>query len=132
MGMLFHRTEDARDVASPSVRATTEEYVATEKARSRAIASKFRGNQGILVWGTGDNFCRSAENEGPPSGLSNMVVLDRSPKEIQVGGQRYRTEDPLETIRSQPWPVVITISEGRESLLEQVRAIDPDRDVTFI
>ncbi len=132
LGMLFQRAKDPVGLISPSALISSERYIAAEKTRATVIASKLERNEGVLVWGTGDNFHRSVENDGPLSGLRNMVVLDRRPQEIVIAGERFQTENPLETIRNRPWPVVITISEGRDSLLRQVKAIDQERMVIFV
>jgi hypothetical protein len=103
-----------------------------EKQRAADVARQFELCDGLLIWGAGDNFFRSSENDGPISGLQNMLVLDRRQQDIEVGGRKYSTVDPTEGILRHPWPVVITISEGRKAIAEQVKNIDPTRRVFFI
>jgi hypothetical protein len=103
-----------------------------EKQRAKAVAGQFDAHEGVLVWGAGDNFFRSMENDGPLSQLNNMIVLDRRPQEIVIGEQKYTTENPHDGIRRHEWPVVITISDGRKSISEQVKQIDPARRIFFV
>lgn len=66
------------------------------------------------------------------SGLCNMVLLDRRPHVVTVGDLRLQTVDPQTGIRSCPWPVVVTISEGRKEISRQITGIDPERRILFI
>ncbi len=132
LGMLFRKGESATTISAPSILEATKRYISQEKERARKVAAQFDSYEGVLVWGAGDNFHRSAENDGPLSGLRNMMVLDRRPQEISVGGRIYATEDPHEGIWRYPWPVVVTISEARKSISEQVVQIDPRREVFFV
>jgi 2-polyprenyl-3-methyl-5-hydroxy-6-metoxy-1,4-benzoquinol methylase len=132
LGMLFRKGKEAVRLSSPSVLAPAKSYMSYERERARTVASELDAFEGILVWGVGDNFYRSSENGGPLTNLRNIVLLDRRIQEISIGGSVYRTEDPREGIRRLPWPVAITVSEGRKSLSDQVRQIDPHRPVFFI
>ncbi len=132
LGMLFKKGESATTISSPSILESTKLYIANEKERARKVVAQFDFYDGVLVWGAGDNFHRSAENGGPLSSLRNMVVLDRRPQEISVGGRKFSTLDPQEGIRRYPWPVVVTISEARKSISKQVIQIDPRRQVFFV
>lgn len=85
-----------------------------------------------MVWGGGDNFHRSIENGGPLSNLPVVVVLDRRPQEIMIGNRKWTTEIPAEGIRRYPWPVVITVSEGRKAISQQVKGIEPSRQVFLL
>lgn len=132
LGMLFRKGKGTVRLSSPSVLAAAKSYMSHERERARTVASELDAFEGILVWGAGDNFYRSSENGGPLTKLRNMVLLDRRTQEISIGGSVYRTEEPREGIRRFPWPVAITVSEGRKSLSDQVRQIDPHRPVFFI
>ncbi len=132
LGMLFQKGGEIIALDSPSVLEVAKRYVSQEKDRARETSRQFEACEGVLVWGAGDNFFRSMGNGGPLSLLGNIIVLDRRPKEISIGDRVYTTEDPTEGILHYPWPVVITVSERRKSLCEQVREIDSDRRVFFI
>jgi len=132
LGMLFGKGGDAVEVTSPSVLDAAHRYIRLEKERGRAVAGTLDALEGVLVWGVGDNFYRSVENGGPLSGLRNMVLLDRRPQEVTIGNRRYQTMDPQDGIRSHPWPVVVTISEGRRDISRQVADMDPGRRIILV
>jgi hypothetical protein len=130
--MLLRKGGHAAGISSPSVLDAARRYILQEKQRAVKVAGQFDACEGILVWGAGDNFYRSTENGGPFSCLRNMVVLDRRPQEIMIGSQKYIAEYPQEGIRRYQWPVVVTVSDGRKSISEQVSQIDPLRRVFFV
>jgi hypothetical protein len=132
LGMLFRKGRDAVEIFAPSILDASQRYIAQERLRAKAVSAEFNHFEGVLVWGAGDNFFRSSENGGPLSGLPNMIVLDRRPQEIRVGGRKYSTENPQDSIRRYPWPVVVTVSEGRKSISDQVTQIDPLRRIFFV
>ncbi len=132
LGMLFRKGERAVAISSPSILDAANRYIVQEKQRAKTVAGQFDAYDGILVWGAGDNFYRSIENGGPLCGLRNMVVLDRRSLDISIGDRKYPTTNPQEGIRRYPWPVVVTVSEGRKSIGEQVMQIDPGRRVFFV
>jgi 2-polyprenyl-3-methyl-5-hydroxy-6-metoxy-1,4-benzoquinol methylase len=132
LGMLLQKADSAGGLSSPSILDAANEYISAERERARAIESKLNAFEGVLVWGAGDNFYRSCENKGPLSNISNMVVLDRRAQRISLGGKDFRAEEPQEGIKRYNWPVVITVSEGRNALSDQVKQIDPLRPVFFI
>jgi 2-polyprenyl-3-methyl-5-hydroxy-6-metoxy-1,4-benzoquinol methylase len=132
LGMLLQKADSTDGFSSPSILDAANKYISSERQRARAIESKLDAFEGVLVWGAGDNFYRSCENEGPLSNIRNMVVLDRRAQRISIGGKENRTEEPQEGIKRYDWPVVITVSEGRNALGDQVKQIDPLRPVFFI
>jgi 2-polyprenyl-3-methyl-5-hydroxy-6-metoxy-1,4-benzoquinol methylase len=132
LGMLFQKGRSVVEITSPSILDAAERYIGQEKLRAQTVSAEFNDYENVLVWGAGDNFFRSTENGGPLSDLRNMIVLDRRPQEITVGDRKYLTENPQVSIRRHPWPVVITVSEGRKSISEQVSQIDPTRRVFFV
>jgi SAM-dependent methyltransferase len=132
LGMLFRKGGETVDIASPNVLEAAKRYMTREKERARAIATQFSTFKNVLVWGVGDNFHRSAENGGPLSGVGNMTLLDRRPHEVAIGNRRYQTIDPRDGIRDYPWPVVVTVSEGRKEISRQIAEIDPGRRILFI
>ncbi len=132
LGMLFRKRQEAVDLSSPSIRQTAELYIAQEKERAKALTGQLKTFEGVLVWGAGDNFYRSSENGGPLSNLRNMVVLDKRPQAITIGDRKWIMEIPAEGIRRYRWPVVITVSEGRKAIRQQVKDIDPSRQVFFL
>ena len=132
LGMLFKKAEFGVSVTSPNVLDAADRYIRREKARARKIASDLELFKGVLVWGAGDNFFRSSENCGPLSRLRNFVLLDRRPHEVTIDDQRYETMEPQTGIRTYDWPVVVTVSEGRKAISQQIGEIDPDRRVFFI
>ena len=132
LGMLFRKRSGGTVISSPSLLEATTRYLSQEKERAKRIAGQFAAFDGALVWGAGDNFFRSTENGGPLSGLRNMIVLDRRQQEITVAGRTLTTQDPCEAIRRHPWPVVVTVSEGRNALKEQIFQIDKNRPVFFV
>ncbi|MGB6973076.1 MAG: class I SAM-dependent methyltransferase [Terracidiphilus sp.] len=132
LGVLFEKAREPVGIASPRIIEASRRYVSQEQKRASEVARQFKVFEGILVWGAGDNFFRSIENGGPLSGLPNMVLLDRRSLEITIGDRIYATEEPTKGIRHYPWPVVITVSEGRRSISEQVSRIDSGRHVFFV
>ncbi len=132
LGMLFRKGGKAVDIKSPSILDGINRYVQQEKEKARKVADLLDTFEGVLVWGAGDNFYRSVGNGGPLQSLHRMVLLDRRPHDVIIGNRRYQTVDPLNTIRSLPWPVVVTISEGRKEISKQVTDIDPDRRIIYI
>jgi SAM-dependent methyltransferase len=132
LGVLFQKRGHAVEIHSPSILEASERYIAQEKLRAKSVSAEFNNCEGILVWGAGDNFFRSTENGGPLSNLPNMIVLDRRPQEIKIGNRMFSTENPEESIQRHSWPVVVTVSEGRKSIGEQVTQIDPSRRIFFV
>ncbi len=132
LGMLFRKGTAAAEIVAPSLVDGLHRYLGQENERAKAMAGLLRTFPGVIVWGAGDNFYRSMENGGPLSGLCNMVLLDRLPHEVTVGDLRLQTVDPQTGIRSRPWPVVVTISEGRKEISRQITEIDPERRILFI
>lgn len=132
LGMLFRKGKEAPVVPSSSILDMANRYVSSEKKRAKARAAEFDKLDGVLVWGAGDNFYRSMSNDGPLAELRNIVVLDRRPQEISVGDRKFITQEPESGIRRHPYPVIITVSENRGSIAEQVRLVDPERTVLFL
>ncbi len=131
LGMLLRKGGDTVRVRSQDLLQAAARYIERERSRAGLISAELEALEGVLAWGAGDNFFRSMGNGGPLSGLKNMVVLDRRPQEISVAGRTFRTMEPEEGIRRYRWPVVVTVSEGRQSIGRQVAAIDPSRRVLF-
>jgi 2-polyprenyl-3-methyl-5-hydroxy-6-metoxy-1,4-benzoquinol methylase len=132
LGMLFKKGGGAMDIQSASILEATSLYISQEQERARALNQKLKTFKGLLVWGAGDNFFRSIENDGPLSNLSSIVVLDQHPQTINIGSRRWETQNPAASIRRYQWPVVITVSEGRKNLARQIQEIDPSRQVFFV
>lgn len=132
LGMLCRKNGAPMTKASPAMLDAARRYIASEQLRAKDIAAQLDSYSGILVWGAGDNFYRSIENGGPLAGLRNMVLLDRRRQTVTVGDRNWQVANPQAGIRRHPWPVVITVSEGRKGLSEQVNQIDPARKIFFI
>jgi hypothetical protein len=132
LGMLFRKGGATVEIVSPSILDGANRYLQQEKERARPVAAMLDTFEGVLVWGAGDNFYRSAENGGPLSNLRNIVVLDRRPHEVMIGDRKHQTLEPESGIRNHPWPVVVTVSEGRKEISSQVADIDPGRRVIYI
>ena len=132
LGMLFRKGGRAVEIASRSVFQAGMLYLSQEKERAKLLNGQLKMHEGVLVWGAGDNFYRSIENEGPLSNLPQIVVLDSRPQVVTVGAKTWNTEIPSEGIRRYPWPVVITVSERRSAIGQQVRDIDPSRQIYFL
>ena len=132
LGMLFRKGGNATDIPSLSAFQAATIYVLQEKERATLLNRQLKMQEGVLVWGAGDNFCRSIENDGPLWNLPNIVVLDSRPQIVRVGNRTWTTEIPVEGIRRRPWPVVITVSIGRGSIAQRVREIDPSRQVFLL
>ena len=107
-------------------------YISQEKVRAQALTEQLKAFEGELVCGAGDNFHRSSENGGMLSNLKNIVVLDERPQVILIGDRRWTTEVPAEGIRRYRWPVLITGSVGRDAICQQVKEIDPSRQVFLL
>jgi 2-polyprenyl-3-methyl-5-hydroxy-6-metoxy-1,4-benzoquinol methylase len=131
LGMLLRKGETA-DIVSPSIIEAANRYRGTEEEKARCIANTLNAFDGVLVWGAGDNFYRSTENGGPLSNLHNIIVLDRKQQRIVIGDRSYQTTDPQEGIRSYPWPVAVTVSEGRSNMSRLIAELDPNRRVFMV
>lgn len=132
LGMLFRKNGNASAVVSPSILEVAKLYISNEKERARSLNRHLRTAEGILVWGAGDNFFRSIENDGPLCDVPNMIVLDSRPQVIRIGSKTWKTEIPAVGIRRYSWPVVVTVSIGRGSITEQVKEIDSSRRVFLV
>ena len=129
LGMLFRKGGAPVEIGSPSLIDAVSRYLKQERERATVVAGQLDAFEGVLVWGAGDNFYRSADHGGPLSKLRNMVLLDRRPHEVSIGDRTYQTIDPKAGIQSHPWPVVITVSEGRKAMGRLVNEIDPGRRI---
>jgi 2-polyprenyl-3-methyl-5-hydroxy-6-metoxy-1,4-benzoquinol methylase len=132
LGMLFRKGQEAVGISSPSIHQTAMLYISQERVRAKALTEQLKTFEGVLVWGAGDNFHRSSENGGPLSDLTNIVVLDQRPQVIMIGDRRWITEIPAEGIRRYSWPVLITVSVGRNAICQQMKEMDPSRQVFFL
>ena len=132
LGVLFQKGADAMDVKSPEARASLDRYVRSELRRATLIADALNAYNGILVWGCGDNFYRSMTNGGPLSRVKNMVLLDSKPQEFVIGENRYASIEPITGLCQFVFPVAVTVSEAGRAIVDQIRAIDPDRKVFFL
>lgn len=131
LGMLFQKGSHGVNVLSRNVLKNAKRYLQQEQDSAKQVSDTLKNFDGLLIWGTGDNFYRSLQHNGPLSELKRLALLDRREQEIMIAGETYRTIDPQTGIRRQPWPVVVTISEGRASLQAQIAEIDPERRVFF-
>lgn len=132
LGMLFRKNRNPDAVISPSLLEVANLYISQEKQRAMSLNQQLRMLEGVLVWGAGDNFCRSIDNDGPLSNLLNMIVLDSRPQVVRIGCKSWKTESPAEGIRRFPWPVVVTVSAGRRSITQQVKEIDSARSIFLL
>jgi 2-polyprenyl-3-methyl-5-hydroxy-6-metoxy-1,4-benzoquinol methylase len=132
LGMLFRKGQEAVEISSQSIREKAMRYISQEQGRAKALSEQLKTFEGVLVWGAGDNFYRSSENGGPLSDLPTIIVLDKRPQVITIGGRTWTTQIPAEGIRRSGWPVIITVSEGRQAISQQVKEIDPSRQVFFL
>jgi hypothetical protein len=132
LGMLFRKGGQSAGVTSPNILEAVNRYIRREKNRAGKIADQLATFEGVLVWGAGDNFFRSVENGGPLSHLHNFVLLDRCSCEIVIGDRKYKSMEPETGLRNYNWPVVVTVSEGRQAISRQITEIDPGRTMFFI
>lgn len=132
LGMLFRKGGDEVDISSLSILQAAKVYITQEQEKAKALNEQLRTFDGVLVWGGGDNFHRSIENGGPLSNLPNIVVLDKRPQSIMIGKRKWVTEIPEQGILRYRWPIVITVSEGRKVIYQQVKEVDPLRQVFFL
>jgi hypothetical protein len=132
LGMLFKKGDEAVDIRSASIIDAANRYIESEMLRTMAVARQFDGFEGVLIWGAGDNFHRSFENNGPLYNLQNVVLLDRRPQEVLAGGREFVTLEPIEGIRRYQWPVVVAVSVERKAIGDQIHSIDPSRQVFFV
>ena len=124
LGMLFRKGGEVVNLSSASILEAAMRYTSAEQQRARVLQEQLKKFDGVLVWGAGDNFYRSSENGGPLSDPGNMIVLDKRPQVVTIGSRRWTTEAPADAIRQYPWPVVISVSEGRKSISREVKEID--------
>lgn len=132
LGMLLRKGRADAAVTSPNILEAVNRYIQQEKSRAGKIADQLRAFEGILVWGVGDNFFRSAGNDGPLSHLHKFALLDRRSCEIMIGNQKYNTMAPETGIRHYDWPLVVTVSEGREAISREIGELDPSRATFFL
>lgn len=132
LGMLFQKGLEPTEILSQNLSRTTAQYLSEENRRAKALNEQLKKFEGVLVWGAGDNFYRSSQNGGPLSDLPNMVVLDTRPQVVVLDGRKWITETPAEGIRRYSWPVVITVSASSQAIREQVKEIDPSRQILFV
>ena len=132
LGMLFGNGKPVAEILSPDIASIAKRYIAQEKQKAAEQAQRFGEFDNFLVWGAGDNFFRSSENDGPISTLRNLVLLDRSPREVEIGDRRYNTVDPAMGIQQHSWPIIVTVSAGRKSIGDEIRRLDPGRQVFYI
>jgi 2-polyprenyl-3-methyl-5-hydroxy-6-metoxy-1,4-benzoquinol methylase len=132
LGMLFRKGGVVVSLSSANILEAAMRYTSAEQQRARAFQEQLKKFDGVLVWGAGDNFYRSSENGGPLSDPGNMIVLDKRPQVVTIGSRSWMTEAPADAIRQYPWPVVISVSEGRKSISRQVKEIDLSRQIFFL
>ncbi len=107
-------------------------YIAAELERAKLLSDEVRDDANLFVWGCGDNFYRSMGPGGPLSRFHNMILLDRQPKEIVIGGSRHRTVEPVAALAGHAGPVIVTVSEASESIVNAIKTIDPGRKIVLI
>ena len=132
LGMLFGKGPADSAFRSAPVLPGVERYLKQERARGEQKRASLQSLHGVVVWGAGDNFYRSAQNGGPLDGLQQMVVADLAPRDVDLGERTYRAIAPPEALRMYSWPVVITVSEASRAIQEQIARVDPGREVFFI
>lgn len=132
LGTLFQKDGRKEHVTSPNMLETANSYISQEQIRAKVLKGEFKMFDGVLVWGAGDNFYRSLENGGPLSDLPAITLLDKRPQRVNIGTRSWTTEIPGDGIRRYPWPVIVTVSERRKEIADQVKEIDPSRKVFFV
>lgn len=132
LGLLFQKGASSSEIVSGGIAEETKRYLQQEEVRAKALADQLASFEGVLIWGVGDNFYRSIGNGGPLASLTNMELLDRRSQEVKVQDRVYRTILPETGILEKPWPVVVTISEGRNEISRQITDLDPERRIFFI
>ncbi|HEY4031013.1 MAG TPA: class I SAM-dependent methyltransferase [Caulobacteraceae bacterium] len=132
IGALFQRGRLSAEVKSPDIMAATGRYIANEKVRAKVIGEDISQYERVMVWGAGDNFCRSLGNEGPLARVRDFILLDRNFRLLKVGDSVLEAQEPESAIRRFPWPVIVMVSEGKQAMAEQIARIDPDRHVLFL
>lgn len=131
-GILFRKGGKTTEPQSPSVKEEAGRYIEQERLRAKALSATLSTFDGVLVWGAGDNFYRSIANGGPLENLQQMIILDRQTREVKIKNGVYKTMNPEMGIREYPWPVVVTISEGRKDIHRKINEIDAARRVVFV
>lgn len=131
MGMML-RKGMAAGTAGSALPDGLRRYVSQEQARAKTIMAPLRAHTRLLVWGSGDNFCRQMTNGGPLSLIETIVLLDKTPREISFGGQNYVSILPETGLRQCKAPVIVTVSEASASIVEQIHAIDPERHYLLV
>jgi hypothetical protein len=132
LGAIFRKAKNGADIPSPDLLARIKLYLQQEREKATRLGRDLASFDGILVWGAGDNFYRSIGNDGPLANLRNFVVLDRRPGVVEAGKGPVQTMDPETAIRKFAWPVVVTVSEDRAAIAQQISLIAPTRRVIFI
>lgn len=132
LGVLFRQGAASAEIEAANVFETSERYIHSEQARASETAKTLKSLDGVLIWGMGDNFYRSSENGGPLENLAEVMLLDRTPREVMYGGRAQKTMDPVEAVRKYAWPVVVTVSEARNQIGREIAAIDPERRIFYL
>lgn len=135
LGMVLRDGVVSDPVQSENLSLKFTSYLESEQQRALIKANTLASHKGVLVYGAGDNFFRSLENNGPLSNVDKIVVLvDGGPYEISFRGEISTTMDPLDGLARYDWPLVMTISGSRDAIMRRVQAMDPDRtrEVIFL
>jgi len=132
--MLFEKSDRAvtENVVSPDAESLLRKYISSEQIRAKILSDKLNAQDGILVWGCGDNFYRSATNGGPLENHRNLILLDRTTREFSIGDIEYKSIDPSIGLDQFTYPVAITVSEGSSSIAQQILEKDPNREIFFL
>lgn len=120
---------------SASLEATYRRYRAAETDRASAFRERLRavaGDQGVLVYGAGDNFRRARWDGGPLNGIPILAVMDRHASEM-AAERGLAFEVPPVALRRHPGAaVVVTPSQGSDAIAASIRHDWPARPIFFV
>ncbi len=132
IGMILASGDSASTLMSPQLPEGLVRYVRREKQSAALLRMELEQCEGLLIWGTGDNFYRNCGNDGPLSRMRNPVLLDSNPRVVKIQGRSYQTMQPHDGIQTYPWPVIVTVCEDRHSIAQEVEQISPGRHVLYV
>jgi SAM-dependent methyltransferase len=87
---------------------------------------------GVLVYGAGDNFRRACWFDGPLHGVRINAVIDQRAATMEAEDGLSFESMPGALQRFPAIPVVITVSQGSETVAATIRSASPARPVFFV
>lgn len=128
--MAFDQVVDEESLAS-----VYRAYRDDEGRRAAAVRGRIReaaGDEGVLVYGAGDNFHRARWPDGPLADVRVVALLDRNADGLSpIAG--LPLESPERGLqRHSGRPVVVSVSQESEAITASIHRLSPDRLLLFV